>query len=934
MRAARNDQTGNIGETEVTAKFERLEWGVAPNPRHDLGTDLWLMARDARLFDLGLVVGAQVKTGPTFFAEEARDGSGALIGWWFRDTDRQHIDAWLAHGLPHLIVLHDLGTQTSYWAHVSPEVVIGTGKGAKILVPATNTVDEAQRDDLLRVAASKKSSGTWEGSAWSGATSVPTSALLRHALIVPRLVAPHPNAGERQSVSPAQALALLVQARLNDLREDDEQHKSAPGPDRTAAGADWDWRLVDAMAARVTREDVHPLVDVARDAPDPARRSAATAAAAAAMLEGGRAADAAALLSAALHRDDAEPVDHAWLIVQQARAAAELGRREQARDLAAQAQSIGSTHAEDVTATALAGTAAILLFNNTEWVQSDVSALIAGSDTTATWWRTQTVSRGLTALTQRTFRAWARDTSVRITTGDEINDQLFSAALTASHVGDHATWRHLTSLLGQDGLLRLDRDADPDNARAAVETLRLAGNVDALKHAVRRLADDGPAAAVTLAAAQVVLDQTTRTTAPATLALLEQGGDLLDQPTADRTVHWLLATLADGTTFSERTHPTYSLDMRLIQTLSRVVPAASSEAQGRVAAWIAQLSPQGDQLLALSWASTARALIARVWDPATARAAGRAADAHHPALGTPLLGIASRFNPDIRQRLLADATGGDLDALQALGDVAALPADIVQAVISAQGAQLRQLIDRAERGEFRMTVHDPGHIVAMLNTWHPALATWAPLVELIAHPLVAGRHKDGATWYLAAAAARIPRDIRDSLLSAARTATTAATRLPASFSKLVGSAGGSLGALSELVAALTEEDDSADPVLFTDLLAGDTEARVSAARIARRLRRPEDIGILLVLATDFDPHVRTAAARGCAELAAEGVGGSSVLAAVRRCCGDPGRLAPTAVAVALSRKRDIGPEAAELLEDLRHHRSARVRRAASAPPDE
>ena len=69
------------------------------------------------------------------------------------------------------------------------------------------------------------------------------------------------------------------------------------------------------MAARVTRENVRPLVDVARDAPDPARRTAATAATAAAMLESGRAADAAALLSAALHRDDAEPVDHAWLIV-------------------------------------------------------------------------------------------------------------------------------------------------------------------------------------------------------------------------------------------------------------------------------------------------------------------------------------------------------------------------------------------------------------------------------------------------------------------------------------------------------------------------------------------------------------------------------------------------------------------------------------------
>ena len=57
--------TGNIGETEVTAKLERLGWCVAPNPRHDVGTDLWLTARDSRLFDLGLAIGAQVKGGPS-----------------------------------------------------------------------------------------------------------------------------------------------------------------------------------------------------------------------------------------------------------------------------------------------------------------------------------------------------------------------------------------------------------------------------------------------------------------------------------------------------------------------------------------------------------------------------------------------------------------------------------------------------------------------------------------------------------------------------------------------------------------------------------------------------------------------------------------------------------------------------------------------------
>lgn len=104
MRGSARAVTGNAGESEVTAQFEHLGWGVVPNARHDVGTDLWLMARDRRLFDLGLIVGAQVKSGPSWFNEPVTDESGAVTGWWFR-SDAAHIDAWLAHRNPHLVVL-------------------------------------------------------------------------------------------------------------------------------------------------------------------------------------------------------------------------------------------------------------------------------------------------------------------------------------------------------------------------------------------------------------------------------------------------------------------------------------------------------------------------------------------------------------------------------------------------------------------------------------------------------------------------------------------------------------------------------------------------------------------------------------------------------------------------------------------------------------
>ena len=129
-----------------------------------------------------------------------------------------------------------------------------------------------------------------------------------------------------------------------------------------------------------------------------------------------------------------------------------------------------------------------------------------------------------------------------------------------------------------------------------------------------------------------------------------------------------------------------------------------------------------------------------------------------------------------------------------------------------------------------------------------------------------------------------------------------------------------------MIASLTH---GTDPDAIPALLAGNDDSRASAARVARRLRRPEDVGVLMVLAVDLHPGVRSAAAFGLGELAVTGHGREAVLAAVRRAAHDPGRLAPEAVAAALSFKTTLPSGAQEVLDLLATHRSARVRRAAA-----
>ena len=63
MRASKNEAKGMSGESYVTAKLEEFGFGVVQNNRHDLGTDLLVFVRDKRGFDLGGLMGVQVKTG-------------------------------------------------------------------------------------------------------------------------------------------------------------------------------------------------------------------------------------------------------------------------------------------------------------------------------------------------------------------------------------------------------------------------------------------------------------------------------------------------------------------------------------------------------------------------------------------------------------------------------------------------------------------------------------------------------------------------------------------------------------------------------------------------------------------------------------------------------------------------------------------------------
>jgi hypothetical protein len=141
--------------------------------------------------------------------------SGARRGrwghrWWHPDT-QQHFKYWGEHCVPHICVLHYPQTSVSCWVHVTPEKVIHTGKGAKILVTRDQSIDDDHLDALLGVATEDLGHPGWEGSSWNR-RAIARHDRLRFALLTPRLIAPHPNLLVEQ-YAPDEAIAALIEMR-------------------------------------------------------------------------------------------------------------------------------------------------------------------------------------------------------------------------------------------------------------------------------------------------------------------------------------------------------------------------------------------------------------------------------------------------------------------------------------------------------------------------------------------------------------------------------------------------------------------------------------------------------------------------------------------------------------------------------------------------
>jgi len=138
MSVEETEKIGSIGRTSVQLAVEKIGYIFREQKERDHGIDAHVeIVKDGKA--TGQLIALQIKSGDSWFKEK---NDKRVI---FRD-DNDHLDYWLNHSLPVLVVLYNPSEEVAYWQIVNDDTVIMTGKGWKLEVPFTQKLTKESKN--------------------------------------------------------------------------------------------------------------------------------------------------------------------------------------------------------------------------------------------------------------------------------------------------------------------------------------------------------------------------------------------------------------------------------------------------------------------------------------------------------------------------------------------------------------------------------------------------------------------------------------------------------------------------------------------------------------------------------------------------------------------------------------------------------------------
>lgn len=124
-----------------------MKWIFREQATDDYGVDAHIEVVSNEKLVTGQLIGLQAKSGESWFRESTD------AGWTFRESHRRHLNYWLGHSLPMIIVLFNPRDQYCYWQEIDESTVRRTDKGFTVFIPNTQILDASScelLEDLAR----------------------------------------------------------------------------------------------------------------------------------------------------------------------------------------------------------------------------------------------------------------------------------------------------------------------------------------------------------------------------------------------------------------------------------------------------------------------------------------------------------------------------------------------------------------------------------------------------------------------------------------------------------------------------------------------------------------------------------------------------------------------------------------------------------------
>jgi hypothetical protein len=941
-RASESNLIGSRGQSAVRLMFEILDWGPVPVPlEHDDGTDFFVQVRDIHRFELGLLLGVQVKNEKRYFSKRAR--SKALTdGGWAYSASQDDAKYWLEHSVPHIVALYDRASGIAYWAHVTVDSVRWTNAGAKIWIPDCQRIDGNCRDALLKVAATVKPASTWSGSSLDEISKIAPQSRLRYALLTPRIAAPHLNQ-PYAALSGEEAIASLMLCRLRELTQYEQQNLMPNQADRSTGS--WEWRFFEALRTYLISGELESLMGLLDEPARAHQRTAARAAYLAFLAEQG---EYQAGSNFFMHLDLNEindPVDRAWLSVHGARCLLERGHKQESLQAALEASVIGAVLTEDAPALTISAAAFSCAFSAAD-LSEHFESMIRANDVAPLWWRHQQRAWALSAQFNQEFEEWAGKDHARYPEETTAWQHLRSIVLTSGAAGDHQAWRTATAQLARFELMMKSSQFRDNDYGTALRDLRLAGDDKAVGLAVKRLGEDGPSNAVAIAGHQLDFFKSTRTSLASDLKLITAGADLLSDSDADRHATWALAMLADPARLQHATQSGTWTYRYVVQMLQSLWPRLGRQAMDATRSLLTEMPYVANQLHAVEFARLVQTIGSEGWteyqisgirgrlaalhaladeqvgDAAPAGASESTTDHDERSLTDAWRWLLSEVGDEThKQQLLREAGEGSQEALLAIGSVDGFPLDVATQIIGHLCRELAKQREAAAQGQGDISELDEGSTLLKMNLHYPQLAEWEPIADLLRGPAFSEQQTE-TIKALTQAPERIPPSVATVLGPHLRQ--IAAQPSSSERFSFIGID------VPELARRAVEalEPELSDPSEIARRLAHGRDSKQALARSLGAVGEKSQILLLAALARDDQSMVRAAAASAATRWVVRDIEPTFAQELVDTLLGERGTRIAQEVTRAIPQQEDL-TRVEPILRKLERSNSAAVRRRAA-----